>query len=271
MTLTTTQSTQLDEVQDPWINRNISENKQIISHKLKEFAPSLKNIPTGEIEGIKQYPSFEETLLIFAGTHIMQWTRAFSRSLTTLNYIQFNSPIRQSGDSTYEFFRTDLDAKTNTYCEQSSKVLLDKLLDMGFAWIHIAKIIHVPVYIVRDLDFDKDNCENLPKEPHEKLAQLLALIEILEKSELLEKRFPNQSIPSWLETTLDGYYYSGIDVISKDQIELLVRYAYGEINKTELLDKCFPNWKDNFDSRIEIFTASDGEKAIRLRNDNLED
>lgn len=176
-----------------------------------------------------------------------------------------NSTIRQSGDSVYEFFRTELGARSSTYCKRSSKALLNKLLDMGFAWIHIAKMIHIPVYIVRDLDCEKDNCEHLPKESHTKLAQLLALVETF------AERFPDRNIPSWLETTLDGYYYSGIDVIAKNQIELLVRYAYEEITNIELLNKCFPNWEDNFDRRIEAFTASDGETAIRLRNDNLED
>ena len=258
MTLATTTRTQLDETQDSWIrtiSTNLSENKQIILHKLKEFAPNLENVSTWDIARIMQYKSLEE----------MPWTRTFSSSLANFHDIQFNSQVRQRGDSAYGFFRTDLDARTKTYCEQSSKVLLDQLLDMGFAWIHIAKMIHVPVYIVRDLDFAKDNCEDLSKEPHEKLAQLIAFIEILSKI------LRNQSIPSWLETTLDGYYYSGIDVISKDQIDLLVRYAYGEISNIEVLNECFPNWEDNFDSRIEVFTASDGEKAIRLRDDNLED
>ena len=255
MTLTTTQSTQSDEVQDSWISNNTSKNMQVILDELRELSHNLNNISTGEIAGIVQSQNFEETLS----------TLVVSKSPVTLNYIQFNPPVKQYRELTYEFFRTDLGARTSIYCEQTSKVLLDKLLDMGFAWIHIAKIIHVPVYIVRDLDFAKDNCEDLSNEPHEKLAQLLALIEIL------EERLPEQNIPSWLETTLDGYYYSGIDVISEDQIELLLRYADGEITNTELLNKCFPNWEDNFDSRIEIFTASDGEKAIRLRNDNLED
>ena len=245
-----TQSDQLDEAQDSWkraIRTNLSENKQVLPYEL-EFALNPENVSRGKITVTVQYqncdlPSFEETPSSFVKLHT----------------------IPKSGECAYRFFRTALDARAKTHCEQSSKVLLDKLLDMGFAWIHIAKMIHVPVYIVRDLDFAKDDCEDLDKEPHGKLAQLLTLIK------LLEERFPNRNIPSWLETTLDGYYYSGIDVIAKDQIELLVRYAYGEISNTEVLNKCFPNWEDNFDSRIEVFTASDGEKAIRLRADNLED
>lgn len=227
---------------------------------------------TRELAGNRQCQNFEgqdskkplstETLSTRQGDIIFNMNPANFNSNLEFNT---NSPIRQSGDSAYEFFRTDLDAKTSTYCERSSKALLNQLLNMGFAWIHIAKMIHVPVYIVRDLDFDKDNCEDLSKEPHTELARLLALIEIF------ADRFPDRNIPSWLETTLDGYYYSGIDVIAENQIELLVRYAYKEITNIELLNKCFPNWEDNFDSRIEAFTASDGEKAIRLRNDNLED
>ncbi len=266
MTPTTTQSTpetritQLDEEKDLWIRKT-----QTTLYKLEEFeefARNSKNIPTGEISGIRQYQNFEdqdseETLLNF-----VKFVFTISRNPIDFNY---NLQLRQSRDSVDESFRTDLDARTSTYCEQTSKVLLDKLLDMGFAWIHIAKMIHTPVYIVRDLACDKDNCKKLSKESHAKLAQLLALIKIF------EERFPDRNIPSWLETTLDGYYYSGIDVIAEDQIELLVSYAYKEITNIELLNKCFPNWEDNFDSRIEAFTASDGETAIRLRNDNLED
>ncbi len=255
MTPTKTQSDQLDEAQDSWISNNTSKNMQVILDELRELAHNLNNVSTGEIAGIVQSQNFEETLS----------TLVVSKSPVNLNYIQFNPPVKQYRESTYAFFRTDLDARTSTYCEQTSKVLLDKLLDMGFAWIHIAKMIHTPVYIVRDLACDKDNCKKLSKESHAKLAQLLALIKIF------EERFPDRNIPSWLETTLDGYYYSGIDVIAEDQIELLVSYAYKEITNIELLNKCFPNWEDNFDSRIEAFTASDGETAIRLRNDNLED
>ena len=247
MTPTKTQSNQLSKTQDSWLSENTPINMQVILNEL-EFATNFENVPEGKITGIGQYQNFD--------------LQSFEE--TPSRFVELHT-IPKSRDSADEFFRTDLNAKTSTYNEQSSKVLLDKLLDMGFAWIHIAKIIHVPVYIVRDLDFAKDNCEDLSNEPHDKLAQLLALIEIL------EERLPEQNIPSWLETTLDGYYYSGIDVIAEDQIELLVRYASGEIDNTELLNECFPNWEDNFDSRIEVFTASDGEKAIRLRNDNLED
>ena len=247
MTPTKTQSNQLNKTQDSWLSKNTPINMQVILNEL-EFATNFKNVPEGKITGIGQYQNFD--------------LQSFEE--TPSRFVELHT-IPKSRDSAYEFFRTELDAKTNTYCEQSSKVLLDKLLDMGFAWIHIAKMIHVPVYIVRDLDFDKDNCEDLSKEPHTELARLLALIEIF------ADRFPDRNIPSWLETTLDGYYYSGIDVIAKNQIELLVRYAYEEITNIELLNKCFPNWEDNFDRRIEAFTASDGETAIRLRNDNLED
>ena len=171
--------------------------------------------------------------------------------------------LEQSSDFVSEVSDTNLEAKTSTNPEQSSKALLNKLLDMGFAWNHVASMIHVPVHIVRDLDCDEGNSENLPETPHKNLAQLLALIEIL------GEKLPNHNIASWLETTLDGYYYSGIDVISNNQINLLVKYADREISNTELLDNCFPNWRDNHDERIEIFAASDGERAIRLRNNNL--
>ena len=263
MTLTKTRNTpktrslQLDEKKDLWMRET-----QTTPYKLEEFAPNLESASTGEIAGIEQYQNFEETRSIFVERHIILLAFVLSRSPANLNS---NLQLRQSRDSVDESFRTDLDAKTNTYNEQTSKVLLDELLDMGFAWIHIAKMIHTPVYIVRDLACDKDNCEKLSKESHTKLAQLLALVETF------AERFPDRNIPSWLETTLDGYYYSGIDVIAKNQIELLVRYAYEEITNIELLNKCFPNWEDNFDRRIEAFTASDGETAIRLRNDNLED
>lgn len=173
--------------------------------------------------------------------------------------------VEQSSDFVSEFSDTNLDAKTSNNSEQPSKALLNKLLDMGFAWTHVASMIHVPVHIVRDLDCDEGNSENLSEAPHKNLAQLLALIE------MLEEKLPNHNIASWLETTLDGYYYSGIDVISKNQIDLLVKYADGEISNTDLLDNCFPNWRGNFDERIEIFTASDGENSIRLRNNNLLD
>ena len=173
------------------------------------------------------------------------------------------SLIEQSKDSFSKLFHTDLDSRTNIYSEQPSKILLNKLLDMGFAWTHVASMIHVSVNIIRDLDCAEDSSGNLPEASHKNLAQLLALIEAL------EEKLPNQNIASWLETTLDGCYYSGIDVISKNQIDLLVKYADREISNIELLDSCFPNWRDNFDERIETFTASDGENSIRLRNDNL--
>ncbi len=149
--------------------------------------------------------------------------------------------------------------------ESSSFQLLTKLLDMGFSWTHIAQMMNVKVHVVRVLDYCNDFSKMLSEESHSNLARLHALVD------MLKEKLPNQDVAAWLETTLDGYYYSGIDVISKGQTKLLIKYADGEVSSTELLDSCFPNWRDNYDDRIEIFTASDGERAIRLRDDTLED
>ena len=268
MTPTKTRSTQIDEEQTLETSENrLAKGTQTISHNLGHFACNPKDAYTAwEIIRLAQSQDFtDQTRSLFVGELIFLFEKATQNFGYDSETHDSEPLIKQSKDFISKFFHTELDGKTNTYSEQPSKALLNKLLDMGFAWTHVASMIHVPVHIVRDLDCDEGNSENLSEAPHKNLAQLLALIE------MLEEKLPNRNIASWLETALDGYYYSGIDVISRNQIDLLVKYADGEISNTELLDKCFPNWKDNHDERIEIFTASDGENSIRLRNDNLED
>ena len=267
MTLTKTRSTQINETQTlESIEDKLVDSTQTVHHYQEHFAYNLKNIHTArEIPRFDQSQDFtDQTRSSFVGGLIFLVEKLAQNFNYNPETHASESLIEQSKDSFSKLFHTNLDARTNIYSEQPSKTLLNKLLDMGFAWTHVASMIHVSVNIIRDLDCAEDSSENLPEGPHKNLAQLLALIEAL------EEKLPSQNIASWLETTLDGYYYSGIDVISENQIDLLVMYADEEISNTELLDSCFPNWRDNFDERIETFTASDGEQSIRLRNDNLE-
>ncbi len=271
MTLTKTHSTQIDEEQTLETGENSpAKGTQTIPHNLEQFSLNRERLHSTQviqvILGLEPAQNLmAETQCNFLNMHSFVTESQVKNSSYNLESNILRTLIWLEQDSFATCYDTDLDAKINTYPEQTPKTLLNKLLDMGFAWNHVASMIHVPVHIVRDLDCDEGNSENLPETPHKNLAQLLALIE------MLEEKLPNRNIASWLETALDGYYYSGIDVISRNQIDLLVKYADGEISNTELLDKCFPDWRNNFDERIEIFTASDGENSIRLRNDNLED
>lgn len=75
-------------------------------------------------------------------------------------------------------------------------------------------------------------------------------------------------VAGWLEMPLlSEVPVSGLDLLAKDRIDLLLRWAgHSDVSPEDILDEFEPNWRKNYEgSAFEVFTAPDGLPAIRFR------
>lgn len=150
-----------------------------------------------------------------------------------------------------------IDGRTRSAERLTPVELLALLAAKGFAWINIARIVGVSVPAVRKWRHG----ESASGENRRKLARIVALVEVLEEDCLI------QDVASWLDIPIGEPCFTCIDVLAAGGYEDLIAYAGHHTTATALLDRWLPNWRDEVDDSFEVFTAGDGERAIRRRQD----
>lgn len=105
--------------------------------------------------------------------------------------------------------------------------------------------------------------ETVSGENRRKLAGVVAFVGILRRDHIIA------DVASWLDMPLAGSSLNGIDVYATGQIAELTEYAADHISGSQLLDRTIPEWRHGIDPTFEVFTADDGQRAIRMRPEHV--
>lgn len=157
------------------------------------------------------------------------------------------------GDS----LRIQLRARTDEAAKRAPAELLSELGALGFSWTAVARVLGVSIPAVRKWrgGATVSGCNR------RKIAEFVALAGVLERDHMIA------DVASWLDVPLAESSFTGIDVLEAGHLHDLIEYGAQHIGSTDLLDRSLPRWRDSLDDRFEVYTAGDGEMAIRLRQD----
>lgn len=150
-----------------------------------------------------------------------------------------------------------LESRTDEAAKRAPADLLSELADLGFSWTAIARVVGVSIPAVRKWRHG----EPASGENRRKIAQLVALVGVLENDHLID------DVASWLDMPLAGSSFTGIDVLAGGQLSDLVEYAAQHMDGAELLDRSNPDWRDTIDNRFEVYRMGDGERSIRMQSE----
>lgn len=150
-----------------------------------------------------------------------------------------------------------LEARTDEAAKRSVPELLSELADLGLSWRDIARLVGVSVPAVRKWR----NGESTTGPNRRSVARLLAFIDVLRSDHMV------QDVASWIEMPLAGSAVTGLDVYVAGRCDLLFSYAENHLTSEQVLDQMDPDWRASLDDRFEVYTADDGEAAIRLRTE----
>lgn len=147
-----------------------------------------------------------------------------------------------------------LQARTDEAAKRSVIDLLAELADLGLSWRDIARLVGVSVPALRKWRHgDPASGQN-----RRAVAQLLAFIDVLRSDHLV------QDVASWLEMPLADSGLTGLDVYAAGRHDLLITLAALHLSSEEVLDQFDASWRDRRESQFEIFTADDGQPAIKV-------
>ncbi|MDE2718261.1 MAG: hypothetical protein OXI33_14795 [Chloroflexota bacterium] len=171
-------------------------------------------------------------------------TAVFETALDIVAQVHRDSPQHQLE------FRADAAAK------RSPSDLLNELADKGYSWTSVTRVVGVSIPAIRKWR----NGSSLSGDNRRRLAQLVALVNVLEEDYLI------QDSASWLDMPLAQSSFTGIDVLAAGRAHELMQYAAEHVSSKDLLDSTIPDWRETLDDRFEVYEAPDGEPAIRVRS-----
>ena len=151
-----------------------------------------------------------------------------------------------------------LESRTQEAAKRASADLLSELAGLGFSWTSIARIVGVSIPAIRKWRHG----ETVSGENRRRLARLVALVGVLERDHVIV------DVASWLDMPLAESGLTGIDVLAAGHVRDLMEYAADHVGSAELLDRAVPDWRDTLDDRFEVYRAEDGERAIRMRDED---
>ena len=199
-------------------------------------------------------------------------TIEFSRTITTqdqlreagdlLNHLRMlrddTTLLEDEASSTHRSaFVNELDRRTGATARRSVQDLVEELATLGFGWRDVARLVGVSVPAIRKWR----QGENTTGENRKAVAQLVAFVELLSSERMVS------DVPGWLEVPLSANCpLTGIDVYSGGRPDLLHERACLRMSDEEVLDSFAPGWLQSYSSNVEVFTASDGEHGLRIRN-----
>ena len=125
----------------------------------------------------------------------------------------------------------------------------------GFSWHAVAGLLGVAY--AETVRWRKGG--EVGPDARKRLAKLVAFCETVTED------FGVSHAAAWLETRLSGRHYgTGLDVYAAGRICELAQHAAGQISAADLLRGA--GLDDPRCDKFEVFTAADGEKAIRLKD-----
>ena len=140
--------------------------------------------------------------------------------------------------------------------ERKPVELLGELSDLGLSWTQIATMISVSVTAVKKWR----KGDGVTPENFNRLAMLATICRLLPEFYITDPA-------SWFEVRLlPDTPVRPMDLFAAGHDELLLDWASSHITEPErVLDKMNPEWREQYSTDFEVFVASDGEFAIRMK------
>ena len=186
---------------------------------------------------------------VFLGLTWPSSRRAATADLRLMRDVTFEVKVRE-----FETSAGDLPRIERPSVHSSPADLLSHLGSVGFSWDAVSRIIDVPVHRLNA--WRRGDPAKVSE--HDRLASMVDFVAELDDV------LPSANAASWLMTPLAESYFNGVDVVESGHGQALMRYARGHLTAAELLDLAFPQWQGTLDDGFEVFTASDGKKAIHV-------
>lgn len=133
--------------------------------------------------------------------------------------------------------------------------LCTPLLDLGFARRDVARLMRITVAATRT-----------PKTPED--AEDIGLAAIVRRATLdaIADSCRIDDIAAWCETRIHpDAPVTPLDLYCEQRLDLFLLHAQQRATPEDILDRYDPGWRDRFASDWEVFTAADGDLAIRQR------
>lgn len=148
----------------------------------------------------------------------------------------------------------DLRERASAMSRRGAKALLEELSVMrGMSWRDIARVSGVSASAVRKWRAG----ESPSPERRMALAVICAVVDLLQE-------LPIEDPAAWLEVqVLPGYTVTGMDLLREGRYETLLDYAGQRLTPRETLDRFDADWRTKYSQDFEVFSASDGSRAIR--------
>ena len=162
-----------------------------------------------------------------------------------------------SGALQAECSQAELSSETDKCAKEPLESLLNRLSELGFSWRHIARIVGVPVSVLRKWRTGSATTGV----QHRRVAKLLAVCDIA------TTRYHISDVASWFETRMHSEVpVTCIDIASKERFDLILQFMCDQCDQgaEAVLDKFKPDWRDPYKSSVEVFTGPDGLPGLRL-------
>ena len=144
----------------------------------------------------------------------------------------------------------------NERAREELATLLEELSDLGFSWRDIARTSRVSVPALRKWR------QGAPAtgENRKRVATMAAFCNIAREEYLVHE------VASWLETPIHpDAPIIPMDMIANDRWDLVLRLAGTHGQDPELvLDEFEPDWRERYESSVEVFAGPDGLPGVRL-------
>ena len=144
----------------------------------------------------------------------------------------------------------------NQRVREELSALLEELSDLGFSWRDIARTSRVSVPALRKWR------QGAPAtgENRKRVATMAAFCGIARDEYLISE------VASWLETPIHpDAPIIPMDMIANDRWDLALRLAGTHGQDPELvLDEFEPDWRERYESSVEVFAGPDGLPGVRL-------
>jgi hypothetical protein len=182
----------------------------------------------------------------------------YLRNVTRLLGDDVAATSQEVGELHHRAFETQLNVRAREAAKRPAKEMLQVLVERGFAWRDVARMVGVSVPAVRRWRHGE-----LPTGAHLlSIGRLLAFTDILRTDHLIAE------VASWMEMPLvPEVPLSGLDLAAEGRFVDLFDLATSNESPESVLDRWRPNWRDDYSSQVEVFEAPDGELGLRIARD----
>lgn len=212
--------------------------------------------PTGDVEDLlNPGPSRTQTTIVtfYDAAARRAESAGIARTLTSGAAIEASIEHK---DQYMVMFRI----RGSEYVGRGTTHLLEQLSSWGFAWRDIARMVGVSVPAIQKWrKGDRPSPENARK-----LADIVAGCEIIGRFNPLIT-----DVAMWFEApVVVGVPVTAIDLWATGNEQLVFEHARvnGDVDPYETMSSYDPEWRKNYQSEFEVFSAADGELSLRKRD-----